>query len=229
MRALFLAALLPLVSALRLPPPEGTGTFSRKPIALPPAPARDVAAEAAAAASLLRKDVLPLSGTQEEHGARPLLMVAVRQQHAYAQLVCEVIQTITTGTRAGTTWCKPLALRRADNVAIAMAAEKYDPVLGWLSTDVGGGSVHLFTAAPPAAFVPTDRLSELPPELGIAVRSLVEAHAAQADEAMCVADAAAASMPQQGDFTALREFMALLAQEERDEPTDGFYDPLADM
>ena len=56
-RAMQLSLLAAAVGALRLPSDKGFN-FA----ALPPAPQRNIGAEALAAASLLRRDVLPLSG-----------------------------------------------------------------------------------------------------------------------------------------------------------------------
>ena len=103
------------VAAMRLPPEFGR-PITPPPAALPPAAARDVAAEAAAAASLLRKDVLPLSG--EESRVRPLIMLAVRTDSHYAQLIGELVQHISSGRRAGSSWVRPLALRTAKNLSL---------------------------------------------------------------------------------------------------------------
>ena len=207
--------------ALLTPPPGSNGQHfqQQNAFALPPASARDVAAEMTAAASLLRKDVLPLSGIKDER--KPLVVIAVRE-NAYQQLVGEKIQEITDGKQAGTTWIKPVALRLANNISVAVAAEEYDPVLGWLDADIGGSSVHLFSPLAPAAFVPTHSLQSAPASLAILVRSLAEAHASAAEE-----DEEGLNAARGKDFAALRAFMAHVA--ELPPPPlapPGLYDPL---
>lgn len=188
--------------------------------ALPPAALRDVAAEAITAASALRRDALPLSG---QAAPRPLVMMAVRK-NAFQQLIGELVHHVTSGNRKGTSWVRPLALRQASNVSLANAAERFDPVLGWLDADVGGGSVHLFSPLAPAAFVPTLRCTEVPPALAVAIRSLSDAHAAT--------DLCPDHAPTE-DMLTLQAFMTLVGQDadEPDEDTGGnaLYDPLGGM
>ena len=79
--------LITTAGALRLPPPNpGQGARPSKTHALPPAAVRDVAAEACTAANALRRDVLPLLGTEAQ---KPLVLMAVRQG-AFQLLVGEV-------------------------------------------------------------------------------------------------------------------------------------------
>ena len=68
-----LLSLVPLAGALNIPPYRPTGSLPLN--ALPPAAVRDITAEALTAATLLRKDILPLSDAPP---ARPLVMAAVR-------------------------------------------------------------------------------------------------------------------------------------------------------
>merc|ERR1711924_159458 len=96
------------------------------------------------------------------------------------------------------------------NVSVAVAAERFDPVLGWLDTDVGGGEVHVFSSLAPAAFLPTCHCTEVPPELCLAVRSLSEAHAASAAEDAAMGVAPIMAPPE--DFAMLQAFMAQVAQ-----------------
>lgn len=216
MRALtFRAVLIALVApntALRLPQNIRPST----PIALPPAALRNVAAEAATAASVLRKDVLPLTG---QPITKPLVMCAVRTNGNFQQCVAELVQHCE-GPRAGTSWVKPLAMRVAANVEVAVAAENYDPCLGWLDGDVGESTVRVFSSLAPAAFVPTSRLCDVPPALAVAVRLLHEAHETE--------DVDLELAGRRGDYVVLQAFMALLANE----PDEGggrdpnLYDPL---
>jgi len=178
----------------------------------------------ATAANLLRRDVLPLAG---EKAPKPLVMVTVRDG-VFQQCVGTLIDHVTSGNSAGTSWIRPLALRSAQNASLAVAAESYDPVIGWLNVDVGGGSVHLFGPLAPAAFVPTAQCEPVPPALALAVRSLSEAHAASA-EAATLADQTLAD----DDMRVLQTFMTHVAREPDDGESDaqqrGFYYPLAGL
>ena len=210
---------LPLAAALRLP--ENFNGFIRPPtpLSLPPAAVRDVAAEAVAAASMLRKDVLPLTGEPEK---KPLVMIAVRAG-AYQQCIAELVQHCT-GKREGTSWVRPLALRRAANISVAVAAEAFDPTLGWLDSDVGESTIHMFSALAPAAFVPTSRLCDVPPALAVAVRTLHQAHEATAD------DLVSADQPvSHNDYGVLQAFMALIANDDDGSRDPDLYDPLANL
>merc|ERR1719230_1656471 len=132
-RWLALATLASGVGALRLPNANNNNPFQMN--ALPPASFRNLAGELSTAASILRKDLLPCTGQEPR---KPLVMVAVRDS-VFQQLVGELVHHITTGNRAGSSWVKPIALRHASNVSLAVAAENFDPCLGWFESDLGEG------------------------------------------------------------------------------------------
>ena len=225
-----LPTLVPLVASLFVPPHRGDlgrGTSPR--FMLPPALAgRDMAAEAIAAASVLRKDV-PVRQHEEQ---RSLIMAAVRAD-TYAVLIGEVIQHITSGKRAGSTWIKPLALRSCSNVSLAVAQEHYDPTLGWVTSKEADASdsssyVRLFSPLAHNVFLPTDTLSDPPASLALVVRMMAESHAASLAEDD---GAAVGAVDQSEDFRLLRAFMSLLDAPTRptndDQSGSGLYDPLA--
>ena len=130
----------------------------------------------AAAIAAQRVDVGPSDTATED---RPLCMLTVAG-HNFEQLVCEVVQRIESGAKAGTTWLKPLALRRVENATLAQAAWEYDPTIGWLdhASSDGLGAVTVFSQLIQAAVVPTAKLRDVQPGLALVVRSLYEAHAA---------------------------------------------------
>jgi len=216
---LALATLASGVGALRLP--NANNPFQMN--ALPPASVRNLAGELSTAASILRKDLLPCTGQEPP---KPLVMVAVRDS-VFQQLVGELVHHITTGNRAGSSWVKPIALRQASNVSLAVAAENFDPCLGWFESDIGEGSVYLFSQLAPAAFVPTSCLSpNVPPALALNVRSLSEAHAASTAERPL-------HEMQSKDVSVLQAFMQHMVQEQgesRDNKGgDELYDPLSNL
>lgn len=216
-----------LAVGLLVPPNRGVGLDgSNNRFILPPAPGRDIAAEAFAAVSVLRKDMPAASETKQ----RPLVMAAVREGSIYQVLVAEVIQEITQGSRAGTSWLKPLALRSAQNVTLAVAAEKFDPTLGWLGkTEAVPSDVHLFSSMLcPNAFVQTSQLEVPPSELSILVRTMIDSHQDDAD-----ADSfsgASSPMYHPDDMRILSAFMSGLQEQEPPSSTSSggtqFYDPL---
>lgn len=215
------------------------------PLALPPAASRELAAEVMAAASLLTRSSARLVAEQESQ-TRSLILLSIRHEPSFQQLAGEVISHISSGPRAGTSWVRPLALRTVSNVSLATAAERFDPTIGWLGTrDAeadGEGPVpshlHLFSPLAPAIFVPTTSAEEVPPALGLAIRSLSQAHAAAAEEAhvdlLRQSDTAAAHAPERADAQALRAFMVRLAEPGAVRRTDesggdgsSSYDPLS--
>lgn len=177
---------------------------------LPPAARRDVAAEAIAASSLLRKDhpVLARDAAAAAKDTRPLAMLCFRDG-SFAQLVGEVIDHITSGRQAGKTWIRPLAIRQSSNVSLAIAAERFDPTIGWLDAQEGGvpSRLHIFSPLAPAAFVPTHQLEELPQALTLAIRTMSDAHASANAEAHLEA------ATQSDDFFMLQSFMRRLDDE----------------
>lgn len=199
---------------------------------LPPASIRNVAAEAMAAASVYRdmREILPTP----TRPARSLAYIVAASHSQYQQLVGEITQEITEGKCAGTTWLKPLALRMATNTSLALAAERYDVTLGWFdapgSECIVPSSVHVFAPGAPSAFVPSDQLRGVPRSLGLAVRSMSDAHAESAaeglllstpppvDEASAAAEGAAAAehagseMGAAADMAVLRSFLTLLGE-----------------
>jgi len=213
------------------------------PLALPPAASRELAAEVMAATSLLTRSSAKLA-SQQECETRSLILLSIRCEPSFQQLAGEVISHISSGPRAGTSWLRPLALRTVSNVSLAMAAERFDPTIGWLGTrdaDADGpvpSHLHLFSPLAPAIFVPTANAEEIPPATAIAIRSLSQAHAAAAEEAhvdlLRQSDAAAAHGPERADAHALRAFMARLsltepgaARTDLDGGGSSSYDPLS--
>lgn len=203
---------------LRLPP---------KPInILPPARLRDIAAEARVAAEAFRPSSVPLF--QPIHDAAPPapreLRLLTLVTDDYRQLVGEVVSEITTGARAGTTWCKPLALRTTANVTLAQSAHRFDPTLGWCS---GGDSavpseVHVFSPLAPAAFLPTARLEAVPPIIAAVVRSMSEACAADTQDQLVAGTPVSSE-----DAAMLHELVHRLAAVSPPSGSDKLYDPLA--
>jgi hypothetical protein len=190
---------------------------------------RDIVAEANAAAALLRRDVLPLASSSADATAQRQLVTISMRRGTYQQLVGEVVSHITSGSRAGTTWLRPLALRSVANATLAAAAEKFDPSLGWLGSkpdsdaaadgegDDGDGDIvpshiYLFSALAPAAFIETGMLADAPPTLAVAVRTLHNAHDAAALEAD-FDDAAA----HRADHAALHSFMMRVYEKQQEQ------------
>jgi len=218
--ALF-TALITGAGSLRLPP--------RKPgmRQLPPAGTRDIVEEARVAAAAFRPSSVPLF--QPVHDAAPpqprRLVLLTLESDAYRQLVSEVVTEVTSGARAGTTWCKPLALRETSNVTLAQAAHRFDPTLGWCSADGAGSvpsNVHVFTPLAPAAFLPTAQLEDAPPILAAVVRSMSDACEADTQD-LLVSGAPVTSM----DAAKLHEFARALEAASPAARSDGLYDPLA--
>ena len=190
------------------------------PRALPAAAARDIAAEAIAAASLFRPSSAPLFASVVDAPAEPRRIVVSTFADAacYQQLASEVVSDVTSGARAGTTWLKPLALRTCSNATMAEAAERYDPVIGW----TGGstlGDVHVFSSLAPAVFLPTNLLESAPPALALAVRSMSEVHAAAVADDLLAVDALFGAPPE--DSSKLHAFMAgVTSQASARQPSD---------
>lgn len=193
--------------------------------ALPPAAVRDIAAEASVAASRLRPSSVPLfrkEGTEPD-AERRLAILTYDDNLQHSQLVGEIISNVTTGARAGLTWSRPLALRLCTNATTARAAWAYDPCLGWSETSSFDNEIYLFSKLAPAAFLPTELLQPVPPELALVVRSMSSAHA----EAASTEDLLAGTMNAL-DHATLYDFMRLVST-----LTDGggssasSYDPLA--
>jgi len=205
--------------------------------ALPPSEERDVAEEARVAASLFRPSSVPLFKPvfEDETRSKEIVLVVVDDGQRYSQLVAELISDITTGSRAGTSWLRPLAMRLSENATLARAAHAYDATLGWLNAEVEREEaeavvpavVHVFSPIVPAAFVQTEFLDRsVPPALAVAVRSMNDAHAAAASDAL-VHDAGEASL-MAADAAALRNFMNMLAWwNEPPQSRPKLFDPLA--
>ena len=178
---------------------------------------RDIAAEASAAASLFRPSSVPLFQPVGEADApmRALAMVMLAANGSFHQLVAEIVSNVTSGSRRGTTWLKPLAVRTCANASAAAAAHKFDPLLGWTLLDGDGSDagppseVHVLSPLAPAAFVPTPLLEEVPPALAWVVRSLSEAHAAAAAEEMLEEGLSFGAPP--ADSACVHAFMAVVA------------------
>ena len=209
-------------SALR-PMHGGNHRLNKLPLSLPPAQHRDMVAEVMAAASAVTRSsaaMMPptLSSSSPSAATKPLVMITASAEEHFQQVVGEVVQHITTGSRIGTSWVKPLALRVAENATVAAAAAGYDPMLGWVELDEGdsvaSSRVHVFSPLAPATFVPTAQLVDAPADLALAVRT------------MCTAAAAEESV-QPDEFALVQDFMRLLGKP----PTRGggspLYDPLA--
>lgn len=182
--AMFVAFLCAAANALT--PHFGGRAHSSQPPAksvplLRPAFTRDLLAEVSAATSELQKDSSPQVSKQES--SRELVVLTVRQE-IYQQLIGELVSHITEGSRSGTSWFKPLALRSVANATLATAAELYDPTLGWLGAadEVDGvhnavpSIIHIFSLAAPAVFVPTSTVETASLELAVVIRTLLEAH-----------------------------------------------------
>ena len=184
--------------------------------ALPPAEDRNILAEVAAAIECHRS-----SRSCAEAEPRRLAMVTVSET-TFEEMVCEVVQDITSGSSAGTTWLKPLALRRCANATLAVAARGFDPTIGWVGrgasdpdadADASGGDglgdVFLFSQLCPAAFVATAQLADVPAELSLTVRSMYDAHAASET----VADGATGAPAE--DSRLLRAFLRRVREQAR--------------
>ena len=103
-------------------------------------------AEVNAAASALSDDMA--APTPQ----RPLVALSVDAGGFFSTLVGEHVQNITKGNMAGSTWMKPLAIESQRNATVA----RFDPDLGFVAAEAGpSAELHLFSAAAPAAFVPT--------------------------------------------------------------------------
>ena len=150
-----------------------------------------------------------------------------------AQLVGELVQHITEGTRAGTSWVKPLALRTAQNATLACAAQEFDPTLGWCGEKGDGDDavpsrVHFFSPLAPAAFVPSSPLVPVPAPLALAVRTMSSVHTSAAEESVVADDDGA--QQQAADMRVLSAFMALVGSSTKKKRGGGggeLYDPLA--
>ena len=202
---------------------------------LPPAVSgRDVAAEAIIAASLLRKDSRTMLSSPEQQ-LRPLVMAVVCDS-TFTCLVGELIQHVESGLRAGSSWIKPIAIRSAHNVSLAVRAEEYDCTLGWTqpsqdaaaqnvpSSQDAWSDVHLFSPLVHNAFIPTAELVDVPGELSLIVRTLAESHAA----ALAADEGALDAANHSKDFDFLHAFMSRIAlgRPGTREGRSGFYDPL---
>lgn len=150
-----------VVDSCRAPSPGCS--FGEDFFALPPAARRDLSIEAAAAASYNAQQEFLDAAPAEP--AKPLLLLEVTEGladglHHVHTLIAEQIQDIAEGARAGSSWIRPLALRREVDAA-------------------GGGAaaLHVFSAAAPTAFVPTDLLRAVPLRDALEARMAWEAHA----------------------------------------------------
>ena len=205
-------------TALRLP----GDNFVRvpQPLFLPPASHRNVAEEVRVAASLRQSSRLPAAA--DSAPSRPLKLITISGQ-SYRQIVAELIQHCE-GKRAGTSWCKPVALRVSSNATLAEAAASYDPTLGWLDMRDEGrdsvvpSSVHIFSALAPAIFVPTGSLTDVPQMLALAVRTMCDAHTPEPGSTDPV------------EYQLLSEFMSHLQTDPMRGRASGdsLYDPIAE-
>ena len=65
---------------------------------------------------------------------------------------CAEVDVITSGRHAGETWLRPLALRTCANASLALAAQRFDPSIGWLDGTLDS-DVHLFSPAAPVCSI----------------------------------------------------------------------------
>jgi hypothetical protein len=221
LRANTFLLLLAAHGAPALRPMRPNHRVNKLPLSLPPAQHRDVVAEVMAAASAVtRSSAAAMPPTSSSSSVtKPLVLITVCSgEHNFQQCVGELVQHITTGSRIGTSWVKPLALRVAENATVAAAAADYDPMLGWVELDgedpIASSHVYVFSPLAPATFVPTAQLVDAPAGLALAVRTMSTA-------------AAAEERAHPNEFAIVQDFIRLLGERQTREGDSPFYDPLA--